>query len=137
MPNRKRLTDRMLRLSRNALLIARGLQDLVGVAYPGIETHWSYAWSKNSKFHGAFLVPQFVGKKKSVHAYQKFISNGIKIARNEGVRLIAGTSFGFSTTRVYLTALRASTTTPFLRISAGTEQLWEVERLIKVFRKVI
>lgn len=137
MPNRVRLAARMLRLGRNALLIARGLQDFVGVAYPGLGTHQSYAWSKNTKFHGAFLVPQFAGKKKSVSAYQKFISSSIKISRNEGVGLIAGTSFGFSTTRIYLTALRASTTTPFLRISAGTEQLWEVERLIKVFRKAI
>lgn len=137
MPNRERLTARMMRLSRNASLIAQGLQKYISVVYPGLPAYKGFEWSKKNSFHGAFLVPQFVGKKNSVHAYQKFISNSIKIARNEGVGLIAGTSFGFSTTRVYLTALRASITTPFLRISAGTEQLWEIERLSEIFKKAI
>ena len=137
MPNRERLTHRMMRLSRNALLIAQGLEKYTPVAYPGLENYKGFVWSKKNIFHGAFLVPQFAGKKKSVGGYQKFIANSIRIAKHEGVSLIAGTSFGFSTTRVYLTALIARTTNPFLRISAGTEQRWEVERLIEIFKKAI
>jgi hypothetical protein len=43
--------------------------------------------------------------------------------------LLAGSSFGFDTTRIYATAARAEHGAPFVRIAAGTEHQIELEAL--------
>jgi hypothetical protein len=61
-------------------------------------------------------------------------------AGRRGVALLGGSSFGFDTTRIYLTAEDAECGDPFVRIAVGTEHRLEVERvataLVAAVRKV-
>ena len=50
-------------------------------------------------------------------------------AARRQIGLVAGSSFGFDTTRIYLTAAHAELGTPFVRIAAGTEHRLELEPL--------
>ncbi|MDP3793488.1 MAG: hypothetical protein Q8R07_01920, partial [Candidatus Uhrbacteria bacterium] len=80
----------------------------------------------------------FKPKFRRVGIYQKFLEKIMQRAKQEKVGLIAGTSFGLDVTRIYLTALHASRDAePFIRISLGTETLWELEQLKRVFLHVM
>ena len=48
-------------------------------------------------------------------------------AARRGVALLGGSSFGFDTTRIYLTAEGAERGEPFVRLAAGTEHRIAVE----------
>ena len=61
-----------------------------------------------------------------------FVSRALKIAKQRAIPLVFGTSFGLATTRVYVVAMHTQYEKSFLRISAGTETLWEIERLKKI-----
>ncbi len=145
-PDRNHLTRRLIRLGRNSMILAQELADFIShtsnrvieqIIYPGLFEHPSYQWAYDLSFHGSFFVPMFQKKHRSVRFYKKFISRAIQYAGKEKVSILAGTSFGFSATRVYLTALRATAANPFVRISSGTEQRWEVEKIAEVFKKAI
>ena len=81
---------------------------------------------------------QFDSTAAHVSRYESFIADLIKLAKKRHIPLIAGTSFGFDVTRVYLTALHANEyCTPFVRVSLGTETRGEIEALKKLFIDVI
>ncbi len=146
-PNRLLLKKRLHRHHRNATMIATALDlhanstrrtALKNVVYPGLPNHPAYAWMKNRDFHGAFLVIVLKEQHRKTATHMKFLEYAVEEARNRGVELIAGSSFGLSKTRVYLTALRATgTTEPFLRISAGTETVVEIEKIIAALTRAL
>lgn len=139
-PNRKLLEKRMMRQGRNARMMAEGLEKAVKkgkqtaishVVYPGLSSHLAYQWMKDRAFCGSFFVIVFEEKYRKTRMYQRFLKLVIEEARKLGVDCVAGSSFGFSSTRVYLTALHSTgTTEPFVRVSVGTETVWEVEKLV-------
>ncbi|MDX6518292.1 MAG: hypothetical protein QOF50_1138, partial [Gaiellaceae bacterium] len=97
-PNRARLELRVARLQRNAAILAERL----GGFHPGI---------------GPLLqldVPDPTG----------WISRALEQARRRDVQVVAGTSFGFDHTRVYVTAPGPDS---FLRIAPGTEDRLRIE----------
>jgi len=51
--------------------------------------------------------------------------------------LLGGSSFGFDTTRIYLTAEGADYGEPFVRIAAGTEHRLEVERVAEALTAAV
>jgi hypothetical protein len=59
------------------------------------------------------------------------------VAASRGIKLLAGSSFGFDTTRIYLAAARAESGTPFVRIAAGTEHRLELDALTDVLATAI
>lgn len=140
LPNRKMLEKRMMRQGRNAMMMAEGLEKAVKkgkrtaisrVVYPGLLSHPAYEWMKSRAFCGSFFVVVFKEKYRKVGVYQRFLKLVIEEARKLGIDLVAGSSFGFSSTRVYLTALHSTgTTEPFVRVSVGTETVWGVEKLV-------
>ncbi|MFA5945818.1 MAG: PLP-dependent transferase [Patescibacteria group bacterium] len=146
-PNRALLDARLALIGRNAQALAEALDTHVRsrprspfarVAYPGLPAHPSYAWARERSFHGASLIPIFKDDRQAVRLSKIFLSRAIKEARSAHIDLTAGTSFGLDTTRVYLTALHASkVTTPFLRISAGTESPQQLAVLIEVFKRAM
>lgn len=145
-PNRKRLERRLRRLSRNALTVARELQEYISttkktilqeILYPGLSFPVGNKQLRDCNFCGSFFALKFKEGRQSVSVYQHFIKRVIDFARQSGVSVVAGTSFGFSTTRVYLTALRATATHPFVRISPGAETAGEIQRLLEVFKKAV
>ncbi|MEK7632838.1 MAG: PLP-dependent transferase [Patescibacteria group bacterium] len=146
-PNRSVLERRLRRHHRNTTMIATAFDVHTGsdrrtalerVVYPGLPSHPAYSWMKDRDFHGAFFVIVLKERYRKAATYMRFLEYAVEEARNRGVELIAGSSFGLSKTRVYLTALRATgTTEPFLRVSAGTETVIEVEKIISALTRAL
>ena len=67
----------------------------------------------------------------------RLIGEAVAEAARRGIRLLAGSSFGFDTTRIYLTAARAEYGIPFVRIAAGTEHRLELDALVDVLATAI
>lgn len=145
-PNRKLLTRRLERLERNTMFLASNLQDHIDknpdtiishVAYPGLANHPSFSWAKNAPFHGSFFTLVFKPKYQKVSLYKKFVQNVITEAKKQNVDVVSGTSFGFNTTRIYLTALHSEFGDPFIRVSVGTEPMYFIEKIKDVFINVL
>ncbi len=145
-PNRVLLEKRMRRVGRNAFYLAQTLDarlvdkqsSISHVVYPGLPSYSGYAWTKDLPFQGGFIVLSFKEKYKNVKRYDAFIQSVLMHAKKAGVDLIGGTSFGFNTTRVYVTARYATDITePFVRISAGTETRQEIEAVAQVLVRAI
>lgn len=118
-PERGVLERRLARLGRNALHLARGLDERappgVSVLYPG---------------RGGCLALLF--EEREQERQHRVVCEAVVEAARRGIGLLGGSSFGFDTTRIYLTAARAEYGTPFVRIAAGTEHRLELEALTDV-----
>lgn len=145
-PNRKILERRLIRLNRNATVLSACIAEQISlkrngpfgsVSYPGLSDHNSFEYFHSSYFHGGFFSINFKKKFRSKKIYERFIKLIISEAKKRKLNIVAGTSFGFNTTRVYLTALYTEFTEPFIRVSAGTETLEEIDGLKEVFSSVI
>lgn len=134
-PNRYFLEKRLLRHQRNTFFLASFLDGYIKIVYPGLPSHPCFLWAKNLPFQGSFFTISF--RKKNISLYKKFIEMTLKIAKKKSIDIVAGTSFGLCTTRVYLTSLRSDVSEPFIRISVGTETRWELERLKDLFCEAI
>ncbi|MEO6508686.1 MAG: PLP-dependent transferase [Patescibacteria group bacterium] len=146
LPNRKQLEKRLKRFNRNATYLAAAISDhlktssskkIESVVYPGLESHPSFAWIKDSFFKGSYFVIDFKIKYKKVSEYQRFVKAVLDIAKKEKVSIVGGTSFGLNTTRIYLTAKNSKFGPPFVRVSVGTENRLELEKIKNVFIKTI
>lgn len=97
-PDRGRLERRVARLERNAAILAEAL----GGFHPGV---------------GPLL-------RLEVPEPRAWIPRALEQARRRNVQVVAGTSFGFDHTRVYVTAPGPDS---FLRIAPGTEDRLRIE----------
>jgi cystathionine beta-lyase/cystathionine gamma-synthase len=137
---------RLYRFQRNAFFLAQELNKYIKqtnhkkikeIIYPRsnyLPTVWQSdkpttekQISENQSFHGSFFTFRFYNE--SISVYKKFLKIVINEARKEKVQIYGGTSFGFNTSRIYLTALQIKVTKPFVRFSAGTETIWEIEKI--------
>ena len=85
---------------------------------------------------GAQVVIKFE-KKMSYEKIQKIIKKIIARAKKEKVQIVAGTSFGMPNTRVYLTARQSQYTEMFLRVSVGTEEKEQIEKIAEIIKQVV
>lgn len=108
-PNRKLLERRLNRMNRNACFLANHLNNSADVAYT----------------QGCLVAIRFGSAKQTIRKSQMILKRAIGQARKGQIPLVAGTSFGFDTTRIYLTASTTKYGEPFFRIAAGTED-WEL-----------
>jgi len=145
-PNRNLLQKRLLRHNRNAHLLAQTLQEYIkttspqkvaDIIYPGLPNHPSYSWSSKYSFQGSYFVISFKKPYQKISVYQRFVGEVIKNAKKKKVSINGGTSFGFNTTRVYLTAKNTDFGMPFIRVSVGTENISDLRKLQDVFETVI
>lgn len=142
-PNRALLEGRLARIQRNVLLLAQAIEAFLQsfpmsridhVVYPGLPSHPSFTWAEKESFCGGYFILQFKPDFSHVSTYERFLAVLMKLAKKRKIDLTAGTSFGFDTTRIYLTARHASKECqPFVRISPGTETLLEMERIKELF----
>ncbi len=146
LPNRELLDKRLLRISRNALLlasridkIARGVGGALSyIVYPGLHTYPGYTWAKDMSFHGGVFTFVFKPKFQYSVYYEKFAERVMEVAKKREVDIVCGAGFGFDISRLYFTTRNAvKGVVPFLRMSAGTETISEVEALVDVFTSVI
>lgn len=120
-PNRKLLERRLSRMNRNAQFLAQSLANTANVAYSG----------------GCLVAVRFGSTKQTIRKSQIVIKRAIAAAKTQHVPLVAGTSFGFDTTRIYLTASRTDYGEPFLRIAAGTEDEEQLERVAVIIEQAM
>jgi len=145
-PNRVQLQKRLNRLNRNALYLAASLETHIsqnpskkieGIVYPGLKSHPSFSWAKNYSFQGSYFVISFKKPYQKISIYQRFVQEVMKNAKKKKVSINGGTSFGFNTTRIYLTARNTDYGMPFIRVSLGTENIIELEKVKDVFTKTL
>jgi len=98
MPDQARLGRRLARLERNAAILADRLDGF----HPGVGP----------------LVQLDVAEP------QAWVARALEQAKRRNVQVVAGTSFGFDHTRVYVTAPGPDS---FLRIAPGTEDRLRIE----------
>ena len=89
------------------------------------------------KFFGSYFTFGFKKKYQKVSFYQRFVKEVIKEANKRDLQIVSGTSFGLSTSRIYLTALRAEETVPFVRFAVGTENRYIIEKISEALKAVI
>jgi cystathionine beta-lyase/cystathionine gamma-synthase len=138
-PNRKMLELRMGRLTRNTLMLSELIQNrlinskksyISKIVFPGLINHPSNAWAEQINMSGAFFMLEFKPQFRKIKIYQNMVNKILMTAQKDNIQIIAGTSFGLPITRIYLTALHAILTTkPFIRISPGTESVYDIHRL--------
>jgi len=141
-PDRRVLECRLARLQRNALWLGTGLEERappgVKIVYPGLGAHRLPGAAGRLTFRGGCLSVLFGEPAPSFFDSQsRLVGEAVSLAASRGIRLLAGSSFGFDTTRIYLTAARAESGTPFVRIAAGTEHRLELDALIDVLASAI
>jgi len=141
-PNRGILSKRLTRHGRNAFILAHTLTrwidnhpnaPLAAIRYPGLLRQTHTPTSEAVPFYGSYFVIEFKRRYQTIPAYKRFIKKLLANARKQHIDLVCGTSFGLNTTRVYLTAVRAKTTQPFLRVSVGTEHKHTIDRISRLF----
>jgi cystathionine beta-lyase/cystathionine gamma-synthase len=140
-PERRALTRRLERLGRNAAILAERLLDSVGdvvdVVYPGLAGHPCHAVARGYPFQGGCLALVLRTRDPELYAEHALVQAVVAEAAHRDLRLIGGSSFGFDTTRVYLTAARAEHGEPFVRIAAGTEHRLAVERIAEAIAAAV
>jgi cystathionine beta-lyase/cystathionine gamma-synthase len=143
-PNMALLLKRLRRIERNALILAQELE--VGITkeskidrvwYPKLPSHPAYPYAKRYAFGGGSVTVSLKPTYRKVKTYKHIVNNVIKAAKNAKIPLVAGSSFGLQTTRIYVTAANAEKGEPFLRISPGTETDGELAPLHSLISKVI
>jgi cystathionine beta-lyase/cystathionine gamma-synthase len=132
-PRRYVLERRLARIGRNAMLIAERLEEarrrapalVEAVAHPGLASHPSTATARRLPFRGGCV--SIALRRRSLE--RRLVREAVAEARRRGVALVGGSSFGFDTTRVYLTAARAEHGEDFVRVAAGSEHRLAAERV--------
>lgn len=132
-PDRRVLERRLARLQRNALILAERLSEHAGpfveVVYPGLSSHPCARAARGLPFRGSCLSIVFSDGDGGLRRERALVEAAVAEAGRRGVTLLAGSSFGFDTTRIYLTAAGAECGEPFVRVAAGTEHRAELETL--------
>ena len=132
-PDRRMLERRLARLQRNALILAERLREgghqSAETVYPGVASHTTARAARRLPFRGGCLSIVFAESDTSLRREHALVEAAVAEAARGGISLLGGSSFGFNTTRIYLTAARAECGEPFVRVAAGTEHRLEVGRL--------
>lgn len=133
-PNKQQLNKRLAILQRNALALANALMPY-GAIYPGLSNHPAYAYLRQRTFSGSNVTLKLNNQR--VRHYKSLVAQIFKLARQRKIPLIQGTSFGLSTTRIYITAMHTDFAEPFIRISVGTETETEMKAICRLFIDVL
>lgn len=125
------LTHRAQTMSRNVQLLSSALAD----SRDTLCIRTAQSWDEPS-----LLVPYFnlsLIKGDEISWYRSFITRAMDSARARGLQLIAGTSFGFDTTRIYLVESFIPSHRPFIRIAPGMETYQETSLLAEALIEAV
>ena len=144
-PNRRLLLRRLRRIERNATIVALRLEAELGrlgagpfesIAFPGLPNHPAYERASRLPFRGGCVSVAFRDD-VDLCWLTSLMHVAVAVSRRMDVALVAGSSFGFDVTRIYVTAANAAMGTPFVRIAAGTENRLAVERVADVLAAAV
>jgi peptide-methionine (S)-S-oxide reductase len=135
-PDRAVLERRLARLGRNALFLAGRLRERVDgavtIVYPGLTSRPCARAASGRAFSGGCLSIVLGGHDPELEREHALVEVAVAGAAARGIALLGGSSFGFNTSRIYLTAARAECGEPFVRLAAGTEHRVDLEALADV-----
>lgn len=120
-PDRTMLMRRLDRIGGNTEHLARLLAGSLDVQHGSLERHPSHRVCRGLPFRGGLLTVATADTDCDA-----LVDAALCAARDGGVPLVAGTSFGFDTTRIYAVANERRS---FLRIAVGIETLPEIDAL--------
>src|SRR5204863_8226606 len=95
--------------------------------HPGLTWHRGAAAAQRLPFRGGGLSIVFREPDGTLWRERALVEQAVAEASRRGVGLLGGSSFGFDTTRIYLTAEGADYGEPVVRIAVGTEHRLEVD----------
>lgn len=144
-PNRPALDRRLFRIERNALTLARRINEaavrsgggVVGAHHPALEDHPSFEIARGLRFRGGWFSIGFSPGLDRPEVHHRFVDLVLEEARRRHVPLVAGASFGLDTTRIYPTAATARCGRPFVRVSPGIEHAAAIEDVASVFASAV
>jgi cystathionine beta-lyase/cystathionine gamma-synthase len=140
-PDRRVLERRLARLQRNALFLATRLSERsptsVEIVYPGLPSHPCAQAASRLVFSGGCLSIVFREHDGRLRRERALVEAAVAEGAKRGVALLAGSSFGFDTTRIYLTAARGECGEPFVRVAAGTEHRLALETLAETLAAAV
>lgn len=123
-PSRKMLKLYLQRIESNRRIMQRLLGNISREAITPYE------------FSGAQVVIEVPGKHRYGY-YLALTKKIVKKAKEYGVQLAAGTSFGMPHSRIYITARQTGYARMFLRLSVGSEEMEEIEKIAKVIKQLV
>lgn len=133
---------RMARIDHNAEKIAESLEaddvtrQVVDVVYAGSKQHPDYGVVSGRLFRGGCVTFRVLNKRFNTREHLNlFIKKVLDLAKEEGVYLTKGVSFGFLAPRISAAAAMAESIEPFLRIYAGAQNDNQTEGLVEVLKK--
>jgi len=140
-PDRRVLERRLARLQRNALYLAGRLADRAfasrAVVYPGLPSHPCAGAAARLRFRGGCLSIVLRRPDCGLEGERALVEAAVVEAAKRGVGLLAGSSFGFDTTRIYLTAAGGGCGEPFVRVAAGTEHRLALDPLAEALAAAV
>lgn len=92
-------------------------------------------YPKKSHAQGVYFILHW--KQSILHSYNRYIRHILSAAKKSDIALVHGTSFGLTTTRIYSVAMHTQYSRPFLRISAGSETVLQVQALGELLSKYL
>jgi cystathionine beta-lyase/cystathionine gamma-synthase len=145
-PNRPALERRLLRLDRNAIVLAEridgaakltGGRVVAGADHPALDNHPSCELAGSLRFRSGWLSVAFSPRFDLPETHHRFVDIALDEARRRHVPLVAGASFGLDTTRVYPTARTSRFGRPFVRVSPGIEHASAIDAVAVVFTSAV
>ncbi|MEV0238073.1 pyridoxal-phosphate dependent enzyme [Nonomuraea sp. NPDC050786] len=135
---------RMQRISDNALRVAEHLlasddvRQLGRVHYPGLSVHPDVETARQLRYAGGCVTFEFQDVGRNYRdQLEPVVEHMLTVARESGLHLTKGVSFGFSAPRISAAASMAETEPPFLRLYAGDRGVAQVELLAEAARRAI
>lgn len=145
-PNRRILLRRLARLERNALLVAERLERAVeeaerrvveAVVSPLLPSHPCHALAAGLPFAGSCLALRLAARYEGPAWRERLLERTLDAARRRGVSLVAGSSFGFDTTRIYVTAASSEFGEPFVRVAVGAEHRLAIDEVAEALAEAV
>lgn len=137
-PSRELLKRRLQRHSRNTDVLVRRLRK---ASVNGAGVIESISWLEDGVrcaqwYKGSCLTIVLRKEYRSIELYRQFEELVIDMAKERGLQVTLGTSFGFDVSRLYVTAPSTVFEPPFLRLAVGTETNSEAAALAEILEEV-
>ncbi|MFC1653498.1 PLP-dependent transferase [Patescibacteria group bacterium] len=134
-PSKKMLNKRLNRISRNSNYFVNYINKYSSkkiIDHAMLPKTDKDAQTRNENF-SPYVLLSFKKKWDNTKKQNQFVKSMYKKTKKHNLEITGGTSFGLPISRLYLTALRSDISEPFVRFSPGTESLFQIDKVSKLF----